>query len=46
MKRRVLVTPVFIALLTFLVVIISGLRVNAQTETGKGPLIVKFAYAP
>ena len=46
MKRRVLVTPVFIALLTFLVVIISDLKINAQTETGKEPLIVKFAYAP
>ena len=46
MKRRVLVTFGVIALLTFLVVIISDQKVNAQTETGKGPLIVKFAYAP
>jgi len=46
MKRRVFVTSVLIVLLTFLVIIISDLQSYAQTETGKGPLIVKFAYAP
>jgi len=46
MKRKVFVTSVLIVLLTFLVIIISDLQSYAQTETGKGPLIVKFAYAP
>ena len=45
MKSRVVVTSVFIAVFTFLVSIISNLKVHAQTETEERSLIVNFSYA-
>lgn len=44
MERRSLVIFTFIALLSFLLVVISNLAVNAQTD--EGPFVVKFSYAP
>jgi len=44
MKGRTLGTFRFIVLLSFLVVAVSDLSVNAQTD--ESPIAVKFAYAP
>jgi len=44
MERRVLLTAVFIALLSLWAVAIPDLTVSGQT--GESPYVVKFSYAP